>query len=279
MASKAMALPAEPGRDVAASPSSPQAVSPLRASIPSAGLFEVITRAASDPAVDIDKLERLIAMQERIQAREAETAFNVALNAAQAEMRPIAANASNPQTKSRYATFDKLDRVLRPIYTLHGFSLSFDEADSPKPEHVRVVCYVSHVEGHTRTYHRDMPADGKGAKGGDVMTKTHAAGAAGSYGARYLLKGIFNVSVGDDDSDGNDGRREEMPADAAAKIIGLVEATHSNVPLLLKAVGVSYTDKLTGLAPDDYDKAIDALNNKLAKLAKAKTNKDATHVD
>lgn len=169
----------------------------------SEGLLDVIARAARDPSVDIEKLERLIAVQERVQAREAELAFNQALNAAQSEMRPIAANASNPQTKSRYATFDKLDRVLRPIYTEHGFSLSFDEGDSPKPEHVRVLCYVSHVRGHTRTYHRDMPADGKGAKGGDVMTKTHAAGAAGSYGARYLLKGIFNVAVGEEDEDGN----------------------------------------------------------------------------
>lgn len=169
----------------------------------SGGLLEVIARAARDPSVDIDKLERLIAMQERVQARDAELAFTKALNAAQSEMRPIAANASNPQTRSRYASFDKLDRVLRPIYTEHGFSLSFDEGDSPKDEHVRVLCYVSHIGGHTRTYHRDMPADGKGAKGGDVMTKTHAAGAAGSYGARYLLKGIFNVAVGEEDEDGN----------------------------------------------------------------------------
>lgn len=168
------------------------------------GIDAVIERAARDPNVDIDKLERLIAMQERIQARNAEVEFNRALNAAQAEMRPISANASNPQTRSRYATFDKLDRALRRIYTHHGFSLSFDEGDSPKPNHVRVLCYVAHNAGHTRTYHRDMPADGKGAKGGDVMTLTHAAGAAGSYGARYLLKGIWNVAVGDEDTDGND---------------------------------------------------------------------------
>lgn len=168
------------------------------------GILAVIERAARDPNVDIDKMERLIAMQERVHNRDAELEFNRAMNAAQAEMRPISANASNPQTRSRYATFDKLDRALRPIYTHHGFSLSFDEGDSPKPEHVRVLCYVSHTAGHTRTYHRDMPADGKGAKGGDVMTKTHAAGAAGSYGARYLLKGIWNVAVGEDDNDGNE---------------------------------------------------------------------------
>jgi hypothetical protein len=169
----------------------------------SGGLLEVIARAARDPNVDIDKMERLLAMQERVQARQAEIAFNEAMTAAQSEMRPISTDASNPQTRSRYATFAKLDKALRPIYTNHGFSLSFDEGDAPRPDYVRVLCHVAHVAGHSRTYRRDMPADGKGAKGGDVMTKTHAAGAAGSYGARYLLKGIFNVAIGEDDTDGN----------------------------------------------------------------------------
>lgn len=209
----------------------------------SASLIDVIARAASDPSVDIDKMERLIALQQQVSAREAELAFNQAMNAAQAEMRPVSANASNPQTKSRYATFDKLDRALRPIYTSHGFSLSFDEGESPKPEHVRVLCYVAHTAGHTRTYHRDMPADGKGAKGGDVMTKTHAAGAAGSYGARYLLKGIWNVAVGAEDDDGNLG-----PAPREIKLIGgkdieYIETalTSNNIPIadLLKAAKVS----------------------------------------
>ncbi|QVJ07670.1 ERF family protein [Sphingopyxis sp. BSN-002] len=209
----------------------------------SASLIDVIARAASDPAVDIDKMERLIALQQQVSAREAELAFNQAMNAAQAEMRPISANASNPQTKSRYATFDKLDRALRPIYTAHGFSLSFDEGDSPKPEHVRVLCYVAHTAGHTRTYHRDMPADGKGAKGGDVMTKTHAAGAAGSYGARYLLKGIWNVAVGAEDDDGNLGPRREAPKTIGEKDIDDIETimTSNNIPIadLLKVAKVA----------------------------------------
>ena len=230
----------------------------------SAGLMEVIARAARDPSVDIDKMERLIAMQERVQARDAELAFNKALNAAQSEMRPIAANASNPQTKSRYASYDKLDRVLRPIYTEHGFSLSFDEAESPKPEHVRVVCYVSHVGGHTRTYHRDMPADGKGAKGGDVMTKTHAAGAAGSYGARYLLKGIFNVSVGEDDEDGNDPRRDNRQTitdGQAAELNQLLTASKADREAFCIAYRIGSPEQL---AAADFARAKNQLRRKLA---------------
>lgn len=244
-------------------------------------LLEVISKAARDPSVDIDKMERLIAMQERIQARSAEMAFNKAMNLAQSEMRPIAANASNPQTKSRYATYDKLDRVLRPIYTEHGFSLSFDEADSPKPEHVRVVCYVAHNEGHTRTYHRDMPADGKGAKGGDVMTKTHAAGAAGSYGARYLLKGIWNVAVGEDDDDGNG--REPAPApelvadNDVTKIMQLCQAVGGNQSGLI-CTGYK-VEAITDLTAKQAVAVISRLEEKLADLAKAETNAKAGNVN
>ncbi len=235
-----------------------------------ASLMEVIARAASDPSVDIDKMERLIAMQERVQAREAEMAFNTAMNAAQSEMRPIAANASNPQTRSKYATYDKLDRVLRPIYTEHGFSHSFDEGESPKPDHVRVLCYVSHIGGHTRTYHRDMPADGKGAKGGDVMTKTHAAGAAGSYGARYLLKGIWNVAVGDDDNDGNEPRARVTLIDDGqwAELVQMIEAAKADTQAFCTAYQIG---SLRDLPASNFRQAIAQLNRKIDQ-AKATAN-------
>jgi hypothetical protein len=166
-------------------------------------LLAIISRAASDPTIDVEKMERLMAMHERISARQAEAAFNAAMESCQAEMRPISTDATNPQTRSKYATYGKLDRALRPIYTRHGFSLSFSDGDTSKPDHVRVLCLVRHKAGYRETHYKDMPADGKGAKGGDVMTKTHAAGAAQQYGMRYLLKGIFNVAIGEDDRDGN----------------------------------------------------------------------------
>jgi len=224
----------------------------------SGGILSVIERAARDPSVDVDKMERLFAMQERVLAREAETAFNVAMNACQAEMRPIAANASNPQTKSRYATYDKLDRALRPIYTHHGFSLSFDEGESPKPEHVRVLCYVSHVAGHTRTYHRDMPADGKGAKGGDVMTKTHAAGAAGSYGARYLLKGIFNIAVGEEDRDGN-GDVTPINEQQFETLNGLKDAVGADLGRFCRLMRI---EGLRDLPAAQYERAVATMRQK-----------------
>lgn len=150
----------------------------------------------------IDVIERLAALQEKAQARQAELEFTDALNRVQAKIKRVAPDLDNPQTKSKYASYAAIDRVIRPIYTDEGFSLSFSEEDCPKPEHTRFVCFVSRGL-HTRMYRKDMPTDGKGPQGGAVMSKTHASGAADSYAKRYLVKDIFNVAIGIDDIDGN----------------------------------------------------------------------------
>lgn len=204
-------------------------------------LDSFIMRAASDDSVDIEKLERLIAMRERLRKQEFETAYDDAMNAAQEEMRPIAADANNPQTKSRYASYGALDRVLRPIYTKHGFALSFYQGDGAPEGMVRVACRVSRG-GHKEHPYLDMPADGKGAKGGDVMTKTHATGAAITYGRRYLLGMIFNISVGED-LDGNEPTGPKKMGEAATRAVEEINACETAADLALwkktKSAGVA----------------------------------------
>ena len=233
-------------------------------------LMQAITRAASDPNVDIDKMERLMAMHERMVGKDAEQAFVAAMNAAQAEMRPIAADADNPQTRSKYASYAALDKALRPLYTKHGFSLSFDEGDTTKPDHIRVLCYVSHEAGHTRIYRKDMPADGKGAKGGDVMTKTHASGAADTYGMRYLLKKIFNVAIGEDDRDGNESQQRgptitEAQRDELLKLLADAGATADQFCAIAKI------EALPDLPADEFERAKTWIANRKAARAKAAT--------
>src|SRR3990167_10894088 len=176
-------------------PSRPEIPERPTATTEIAALFEHLARK---PNASVEKIERLMALWERGEAKKAEAAFNAAMSSAQRAIRPVAADASNPQTHSRYASYAALDLALRPIYTEYGFGLSFDTGEAPGADVVRVLCYVTHVAGHSRTYRADMPADGKGAKGGDVMTKTHAVGSAMSYGMRYLERMIFNVAVGED---------------------------------------------------------------------------------
>lgn len=237
-----------------------------RAQVPQAQdastIMQVISRAASDPAVDIGKLERLMDMYERVEGKKAEQAFNESMTAAQSEMGRVSADANNPQTRSKYASYAALDRALRPIYTAHGFALSFDEGESPGEGWVRVLCYVSHRNGHCKTYGKNMPADGKGAKGGDVMTKTHAAGAAMSYGMRYLLKGIFNVAVGEDDDDGNGATLTRVSQEQAANLRVLIEEVGANEDAFLRFYKAPSIEEFAAHA---YKDAVNRLERKRKK--------------
>ncbi len=170
----------------------------------------------------IDTIERLAKLQREMIEYDAKVAFNDAMERVQSKMKRVGADLNNPQTKSRYASYAKLDSAIRPIYSAEGFSLSFNTADSPIADNLRVICDVSRG-GHVKTYQIDMPADGKGAKGGDVMTKTHATGAAASYGMRYLLKMIFNIAVGEEDIDGNMPPNKGMEEDEFQRLCGLIE--------------------------------------------------------
>lgn len=217
-----------------------------------ASMIQMIERAALNPDVDIEKMERLWAMKERMDNRNAEVAFNAAMSQAQSEMGRVSADAVNPQTRSKYASYAALDKALRPIYSNHGFSLSFDTGETVS-EMVRVVCHVAHKDGHSRSYHADMPSDGKGAKGGAVMTKTHATGSAMSYGMRYLLKLIFNVAVGEDDNDGNTDQPaiEYLSDEQQANLDALIEEVNADKSKFLAWLKVPSLAHIQTAAYDD----------------------------
>jgi len=202
-------------------------------------------RLAIDKSAPIETIERLVALQEKMLARQAEIEFNEALNRVQSKIARVAPDLTNSQTNSKYASYAAIDRVIRPIYSEEGFSLSFTEEDCPKTEHVRIVCFVS-KGAHTRQYRKDMPADGKGAKGGDVMTKTHAAAAADSYAKRYLVKDIFNVAIGQDDTDGN------VTTQAAADFIAHMEDAEN-----LQQLEQRYKEAIKDALQKQSPKAID----------------------
>lgn len=223
-----------------------------------AALVQMIERAARDESVNVDKMRELLAIRREIVAEQAQHAFNAAMTSAQMEMRPVVADASNPQTRSKYASYLALDKALRPIYTKHGFALSFNTAEGAADEYVRVTCDVSHNAGHTKRYQIDMPADGKGAKGGDVMTKTHATGSAATYGTRYLLKMIFNIVVGDDDDGNAAGAGEKIMPDQADSLRAMIEEVSADEAKFCKFFKIERLEDLPVVRWGDAVKALEA---------------------
>ena len=169
-----------------------------------------LLRIALNNNAAIDVIERLTALQQSERNYQAQVAFDEALNRAQGKLSRISADAVNPQTNSRYATYAKLDAIVRPIYVAEGFSLSFGERDCPTPGKTRFVAFLSRA-GVTREYLKDVSPSTKGPRGNDVMTPIHADASADSYAKRYLLKDIFNLAIGENDNDGNLPSTSDIP--------------------------------------------------------------------
>jgi hypothetical protein len=165
-------------------------------------IFAKVVELASNPGTNPEMFDRLVAWQEREQARQAETAFNAAMNVAQLEIQPVARTTENKQTNSFYAKLEEVDRAIRPIYLRHGFSLSYNTVAPLTPGHVRIECRCAHVGGHSERFYREAPADTLGPKGTPTKTALHGGGSTETFLKRYLACGIFNVVFKNQDDDG-----------------------------------------------------------------------------
>ncbi|KWT04042.1 ERF family protein [Pseudomonas savastanoi] len=187
-------------------------------------IMAVISRAAADPTCDIEKMERLLAMHERMQAKTAEQAFNAAMAQMQCEIPTVFEAAVNLHTGNAYATLDDISRIVKPIMQRHGFAITFKVENLEKT--IAVTGILMHRDGHREQTTMTLPADiGKGRN--DVQ----AVGSSTTYGKRYVMSALLNITTGetrDDDAQSSDGSdTDDMRAQAVADIIERVNQTNS----------------------------------------------------
>lgn len=196
-----------------------------------AAIMQMIEQIALNPNADVEKLRAVMDMKMQMFNRGAEIEFNAAMALTQAEIEPVARTAQNNQTKSKYAKLENIITKCSPVWTKHGFALSYDTADCPLENHYRITCEVSHRAGHSKHYHMDLPIDDAGINGTKNKTGVHGSGSTVAYGRRYIVCNIFNIAVKDEDNDGNNPKSQPTVGDdeiknllAAAKVAGKDEA-------------------------------------------------------
>lgn len=183
-------------------------------------MLSMVERAARDPSVDIDKLERMLQMQERILSKNAEMAFNSAMRETKLAMPHVLRDSENSHTRSRYAKLETISKAVDPVINGNGFTLSFGTDQSSLPGHYGVTCEVAHVAGFTKMFRADIPSDAAGAKGASNKNMTQAFGSTMTYGRRYLKSMIFDIQVTNEDDDGHAAGHpapDDFPGDAPLK--------------------------------------------------------------
>lgn len=189
-------------------------------------VMAVISRAASDPAVDIDKLERLLSMQERLQASQALAAYNADMATLQAHMPSISKDAKivvNGQVRATYASFENIVSTIRPMLDDYGFSVTFKTTF--EGELLCVLGRISHRAGHSEETVIKLPFDTSGSKN-DVQ----AIGSSVSYGKRYALCMLLNIATGGEDDDGASAAPKVDEKDLYGQFRRHMDAVWSNFP-------------------------------------------------
>lgn len=210
----------------------------------SSSIIQMISRIAQDPTVDLDRFERLIAMQERMEARQAERAFTAALSAMQPNLPVVTQRGTivirdktNPKTiiqETPFAKWEDINEAISPHLAEHGFSLSFRaERDGDR---VIVRGILSHKDGHKEETILPLSLDTTGSK-----NNVQAVGSSISYGKRYTAGMLLNItsraSVEADDDGHMAGRLpapEVITEDQAMTIRELLESTNSDQAAFLK---------------------------------------------
>ncbi len=169
----------------------------------------------------------------------------------------------NSHTNSTYADLAAIEDQAMPIIHAHGFAVSFQPDGYNDKGELRILWEISHAEGHSRNGVGEIPVDGAGAQGKVNKTGTQAFGSTATYGRRYLLCMLFNISTGDD-RDGNAPKPDvkTISEEQQMKIREMLEATESDEKQFLSLGGIS---NLSDMAVNQFDNAMNILKQRLAK--------------
>lgn len=168
-------------------------------------VLNMIERVAMDPNSDLAKLEKMLDMQERVLNRNAQQAFSADMALMQSELPRVVK--SRQGHNSKYAPLEDINDAIRPALQKYGFAVTFgvEQLDAG----IKIVTHLSHRQGHREETSIVLPAETSGSK-----NSVQAVGSSISYGKRYGICAILNISTGDD----TDGEAPKTQDNSANKI-------------------------------------------------------------
>lgn len=148
-----------------------------------------------------DEIGKLVALHNGMEDRRAQQSFQRAMVQCQQELPTIVRDKANGTKK--YASLDRINHICHPIYTKHGFYITFQEAPAVKDGWVRTVAEIGHEDGHRQTAYMELPRDGIGPQGNVIggMNAVQGVCSTNTYAERRLMCRIFNITIANEDMD------------------------------------------------------------------------------
>lgn len=213
---------------------------------------------AVEQGADLDKLTKLMDLQERWEANQARKAYVVALAAFKANPpkitkdKHVSFRTQKGVTEYDHATLDQVCGVIGKALADHGLSHTW-EIQQHENAAVEVTCVLTHEQGHSaRVTMRGMPDDSGG------KNFIQQIGSTTTYLQRYTLLAATGLAAGEQDTDGG-APLQPISAEQKAKLIELMKEVEADTAAFLKYMGVETLDDLPA---NRFDSAISALEKK-----------------
>lgn len=158
-----------------------------------------------DKAVDaksgVEVLQALQQMRREMKAEQAKEEFDRAFAAFQSECPPIVKSKGvsiSGATAYKYAPFEDIVAVIKPLLQKHGFSYTLDTDVASADRWVIAKCRINHAGGHSTESVAKFPL----GDGNKLMSNTQVYAAALTFASRRVLCNAFGLVVAGEDSDG-----------------------------------------------------------------------------
>lgn len=214
-----------------------------------------------------DALEKLVALQERMEKRQAEKDFIDALAQFRAACPPVKKNkTANIKTESGssysyvYAELDEIARVVDPILEKFGFSYTWNTTATEKS--ITVECILRHRAGHSTSSTFTVPVESRSG-----MSPQQKYGAASTFAQRRSLGNVLGLTTTDKDTDTAAVDPTKVSEDQATALADRVREVckGDQEKRFLAYMGV---DKVADVRANDYKKAMASLDRVAANNAK-----------
>jgi uncharacterized protein YktA (UPF0223 family) len=147
--------------------------------------------------LDIDKLEKLMQLQERWEAGNARKEFLTAISKFQATVPALekTKKVAFGSTKYSYAPLGEIAATIKTSMSENGLSHRWEIEDVT--DKITCTCIVSHISGHSERTAMSATKDSSGGK-----NEIQQRGSSITYLQRYTLIAALGISTADEDIDG-----------------------------------------------------------------------------
>lgn len=215
-------------------------------------LVAVIDRAARDPDYDVDKLERMFSLHEKLRAEQAQQAFAQAFVALQMELPPIEATKiipdKNGKERSRFTPYVEMMAIIRPLLRKNNFAITRSQSMDANTvtESLTLIHAGGHSKTNTFTVRRGNGPPGTSTEQGD--------GSAASFALRYALRDALDlVFIGPEKVEDETKLGEALTPEDAVMLRARTQAVVTNEHKFLLWAGVK-VDPAEPVVDDHYEK-------------------------